>query len=112
MLILMIVNLILKKSISANALLLNIGFWYFYAPNSKWGLFYKLDWFGITVGEYYGSLWNIVQGVNYQMFKYIRVGVGFSYRYFKFTAKVNKTNWNGLFDMTFQGPLLSISGNF
>lgn len=66
--------------------MLNIGFWYFYAPNSKWGLFYKLDWFGITVG------------------------VG--YRYFKFTAKVNKTNWNGRFDMTFQGPLFSISDNF
>ena len=99
-----------KKSISANAPLPNLGFWYFYAPNSKWGLSYKLDWFGITVGEYFGSLWNIAPAVNYQLFKHI--GVGLSYRYFKFTAKVNKTNWNGRFDMIFQGPLFSISGNF
>lgn len=53
-----------KKSIKANAPLPNLGFWYFYAPNSKWGLSYKLDWFGITVGEYYGSLWNIAPSVN------------------------------------------------
>ncbi len=99
-----------KKSISVNAPLPNIGFWYFYAPNSKWGLSYKLDWFGITVGEYSGSLWNVAPSVNYQVFKH--VGLGLSYRYFKFTAKVNKQNWDGRFDMVFHGPLFSISGNF
>ena len=99
-----------KKSVRANAPLPNIGFWYFYAPNSKWGLSYKLDWFGITVGEYYGSLWNIAPAVNYQVFKHF--GVGFSYRYFKFIGKVNKPDWNGRFNMIFNGPLFSISGNF
>jgi len=99
-----------KKSVSAIAPLPNIGFWYFYSPVPKWGFTARLDWFGISIGDYFGSLWNVGPGVNYQVFKH--VGVGLSYRYFKFTAKVDKSGWNGEFNMIFQGPLFSISGNF
>ena len=99
-----------KKSVSAIAPLPNIGFWYFYSPAPKWAFTARLDWFGISIGDYFGSLWNVGPGVNYQIFKH--VGVGLSYRYFKFTAKVDKSDWNGEFNMIFQGPLFSISGNF
>ena len=99
-----------KKSVSAIAPLPNIGFWYYYSPTPKWGLTARLDWFGISIDDYFGSIWNVGPGVNYQIFKH--VGVGLSYRYFKFTAKVDKSDWNGEFNMIFQGPLFSISGNF
>ncbi len=99
-----------RRSVSANAPLPNIGFWYYYFPTSKWGLTANIDLFGLTVDEYFGSLYNVRAGVNYQIFK--NFGVGLSYRYFKFTAKVDKKYWNGKFNMIFQGPLLSISGTF
>ena len=99
-----------KKSVSVNAPLPNLGFWYFYSPTPKWGFTARLDWFGISIGDYFGSIWNVGPGVNYQIFKHI--GVGLSYRYFKLTAKVDKSGWDGEFNMIFQGPLFSISGNF
>ncbi len=99
-----------KRSVSANAPLPNLGFWYYYVPTSKWLLSAKLDIFSLTIDEYFGSLWNVRAGVNYQIFKHF--GVGFSYRYFDFTAKVNKDNWNGKFSMIFQGPLLSVNATF
>jgi len=99
-----------RRSVSANAPLPNLGIWYYYVPTSKWILTANLDIFSLTVDEYSGSLWNARVGVNYQVFKHF--GVGFSYRYFNFAAKVNKKNWNGRFNMTFQGPLLSIHTNF
>jgi len=99
-----------RRSVSANAPLPNLGFWYYYVPTSKWFLTANLDIFSLTVGEYSGSLWNVRAGVNYQIFKHF--GVGFSYRYFNFAAKVNKKYWEGDFNMIFQGPLLSIHANF
>ena len=99
-----------KKSVSVIAPLPNLGVWYFYSPSEKWGFTARLDLFGISIGDYFGSLWNVGPGVNYQVFK--NIGIGLSYRYFKFTAKVNESNWNGEFNLIFQGPLFSISGNF
>lgn len=99
-----------KGSVSSTIPLPNIGLWYFYAPHPKWALSGRVDWFGITVGEYSGLLWNFGPSLNYQIFK--NVGIGASYRYFKASAKVDKPNWDGKFSMTFKGPLLSISGNF
>ncbi|MFT4801214.1 MAG: opacity protein-like surface antigen [Flavobacteriaceae bacterium] len=49
-------------------------------------------------------------GVNYQFHK--NIGVGLNYRYFDFTTKLNKTNWNGEFLLNFQGPLLIVNTNF
>ncbi|PHS61265.1 MAG: hypothetical protein COB12_12290 [Flavobacterium sp.] len=99
-----------RSTVSVIAPLPNIGAWYFYAPNNKWLLSARVDWFGLTVGDYYGGLWDLGAGVNYQFHKHF--GIGLKYRYFDFTAKVNKDNWDGKFTMTFQGPLLTINANF
>lgn len=99
-----------KSAVSSTIPLPNLALWYIYAPTAKLSLMGRLDWFGITVGEYSGSLWNIGPSINYQIFKNIGVGVG--YRYFKATAKVDKPDWDGKFSMTYKGPLISISGNF
>jgi hypothetical protein len=99
-----------RRAVSALVPLPNLGAWYYYAPTSKWAFIARLDWFGITVGDYSGSLWNIAPGIKYQLFKHI--GVGIDYRYFIVKANVNKTDWKGQFSMNFNGPLFVVHTNF
>jgi len=99
-----------KSAISSTIPLPNIGIWYIYAPTAKLSLMGRLDWFGITIGEYSGSLWNLGPSINYQVFK--NIGIGAGYRYFKASAKVDKPNWDGKFSVTYKGPIISLSGNF
>jgi len=98
-----------RSSVSVIAPLPNIGAWYYYALHPKWLLTTRIDWFSISIKEYYGGLWDISAGVNYQFHKHI--GVGLNYRYFKASAAVNKTNWEGEFSLIYQGPLLTINVN-
>ncbi|NOQ92197.1 MAG: hypothetical protein GQ552_05705 [Flavobacteriaceae bacterium] len=99
-----------KSAISSTVPLPNLGIWYIYAPTAKLSLMGRLDWFGITIGEYSGSLWNLGPSINYQIFK--NIGVGLGYRYFRASAKVDKPDWDGKFSITYKGPLVRISGNF
>lgn len=99
-----------RSNVSVVAPLPNIGAWYFYAPHPKWMLIARVDWFGLSVGDYSGSLWNLGGGVNYQFHK--NIGIGLKYRYFQFKANVNKEKWDGSFSMNFKGPLLTINANF
>jgi hypothetical protein len=99
-----------RRSVNAVVPLPNIGLWYFYTPNTKWALLARIDWFGITVGEYSGSLWNIAPAVKYQIWE--NVGVRADYRYFYVKANVNKSDWTGQFEMSFSGPMLAVYANF
>lgn len=99
-----------RSSVNVVAPLPNLGAWYFYAPHPKWMLNARVDWFGLSIDEYSGSLWDVGAGVNYQFHK--NIGVGLNYRYFDFAANVNKTYWDGKFSMVFQGPLLTVNANF
>ena len=99
-----------RSSVDVVAPLPNIGAWYFYAPHPKWLLTTRVDWLALEIGEYGGGLWDLGAGVNYQFHK--NIGVGLNYRYFNFTANVDKTNWNGEFSLIFQGPLLTVNANF
>jgi len=99
-----------RNTVSIVAPLPNIGAWYFYAPSQKWMLTARVDWFALSINEYTASMWNLGVGANYQFHK--NVGVGLKYRYFDFTATVDKDNWDGKFSLIFQGPLLTINANF
>ncbi len=99
-----------RNTVTVVAPLPNIGAWYFYAPTQKWMLTARVDWFALSINEYSGSMWNLGAGANYQFHK--NIGVGLKYRYFDFTAKVDKDNWDGKFSLIFQGPLLTINANF
>ncbi len=99
-----------RNTASVVAPLPNLGAWYYFAPTKKWLFTSRVDWFGISVGNYSGSMWNLGLGANYQFHKHI--GVGLNYRYFDFTSKVDQKNWDGKFSLTFQGPLLTINANF
>ena len=88
----------------------NIGAWYHWAPTPKWAFLARVDWFGITIDEYSGGLWNIAPGVKYQIIK--NFGVGVDYRFFFLNARVNDELWEGNFDMNFSGPLITLHANF
>lgn len=99
-----------KRSVSAVAPLPNISVWYLYAPNDKWMFSGKVDWFGISVGDYSGYMWDLGPGVNYQFHK--NIGVGINYRYFIAALRVDKTDWDGRVSLTFHGPSLTAHANF
>ncbi len=99
-----------RKAVDVVAPLPNIGAWYLYAPTQKWMITARVDWFALSINEYSGSLWDLGIGANYQFHK--NIGVGLNYRYFDFTANVDKNNWDGKFSLIFQGPLLTLNANF
>jgi opacity protein-like surface antigen len=99
-----------RSVVNVVAPLPNIGAWYFYAPTDKWMFNARLDWLGIKIGDYTGSMWNFAAGANYQFHK--NIGVGLKYRYFDFTATVDNEKWDGKLDLIFHGPLLTINANF
>ena len=94
---------------TATAPLPNIALWYYFAPNEKWAVTAKVDWFGITINEYSGSLWDLSPGVRYQIIK--NMGISLDYRFFKVHADVNKDLWHGAFDLSFSGPSITLFGN-
>ena len=99
-----------RRGVQVVAPLPNLAFWYYYAPTEKWAFIARIDWLGVSIGDYYGGLWNIGPGVQYQILK--NVGLSLNYRYFNLGAKVNKKNWDGRFNMIFNGPMLSVTANF
>jgi len=98
-----------RASTSLTAPLPNIALWYYYAPTEKWAFSARFDWFGITIDEFSGSLWDFGPSVRYQIIK--NLGVAVDYRYFKINVDVDKKYWNGSADLSFNGPTLTIIGN-
>lgn len=99
-----------RASTSVTAPLPNVAFWYYFAPTEKWSFTARLDWFGLTVDEYSGSLWDVGPSVRYQISKHFSAAL--DYRYFKLNADVDKERWNGSFDMSFSGPTIGVFANF
>ncbi len=98
-----------RAAVSLTAPLPNIALWYYYAPTEKWAFTARLDWFGLSVDEYSGSLWDFGPSVRYQIIK--NLGIALDYRYFKVNANVNKDLWNGSVDLSFKGPTITLIGN-
>jgi len=99
-----------RESVKAFLPLPNLGVWYFWAPAPKWAFSAEVDWFGIKIGEYSGGLWNLSPGVTFQPFK--TIGFSVKYHYINYYANVNQNNWNGSFDMIYQGPSIGLNANF
>jgi len=88
----------------------NIGASYMWAPHKRWMLGANLDWLGLTIDQYSGSLWYFAPKLKFQIIE--NLGIGVNYALFSLDAKVDSENWNGRFDMSFSGPLLSLHANF
>ncbi|MCF6308471.1 MAG: porin family protein [Flavobacteriaceae bacterium] len=88
----------------------NLGLWYFYTPTSKLALTARVDVFAISINKFSGNLWNLTPGISYQFFDHF--GASLNYRYINIGAEFDDTNWTGSVDVIFQGPSLTITGNF
>ena len=99
-----------KRKVNGLIPLPNIGASYFWAPHRKWTIGANLDWLGLTIDQYSGSLWYFAPKVKFQILEHL--GVGVNYSLFSLDAKVDGENWNGRFDMSFSGPLISLHANF
>ncbi len=96
-------------NVSATAPLPNIALWYYFAPTEKWAFTAHVDWFGLTVDQYSGSLWDVSPRVHYQIIK--NLGVAVDYRFFNVRAKVSEKYWNGSVNLSFSGPTITVIGN-
>jgi len=88
----------------------NIGAWYNFSPARKWLLHARVDWISANIGDYDGTLWNTSLGVNFQAFRH--VGFDLAYQYFNLHLEVDKEDWKGGVDMTYSGPVLSVTANW
>lgn len=99
-----------KNSKSITIPLPNLGLWYYYAPTTKLALTARADVFAISINEFSGNLWDITPGITYQFLEHF--GAALNYRYINLGADFDTTNWKGGIDIIFQGPSLTITGNF
>jgi hypothetical protein len=99
-----------RADASGSQILPNIGSWYAYSPASKWLIRGRVDWISANIGNYDGTLWNANVGVDFQPWRH--VGFGLSYQYFNLNLKVDKSDWRGGVDLTYSGPMLSMTVNW
>ena len=99
-----------KKKVNTLLPLPNIGFSYKWFPHHRWMIGADVDWFGLTIDQYSGGLWDVVPKVRFQIIDHF--GAGLDYRFFSINAKVDTENWNGKLDMGFSGPAITLYGNF
>ena len=99
-----------RGEVSESQPLPNIGGWYSFSPARKWLLHARVDWISANIGNYDGTLWNTNLGVNYQAWRH--VGFDLSYQYFNLNLEVDKEDWRGGVDMTYSGPVLSVTFNW
>jgi hypothetical protein len=95
---------------SASQILPNVGAWYNFSPASRWLLHGRVDWISANVGDYDGTLWNTSVGVNFQAWRH--VGFDLSYQYFNLDLTVDDRDWRGGAEMTYSGPVISVTANW
>jgi len=99
-----------RESVDADLPLPNIGAWYWYAPNNRWLLTSRLDWFSASVGDYSGSLWDVGVGAQYQISKHF--GVGAEYSFFDLDGDIDQSSWRGAAQISTTGPSLYLTANW
>ena len=103
-----------KQAISVTAPLPDIGFFYNWAPTSKWLFLANVDFLYIAVGDFKGWLWDINGGVKYQIVDFF--GVGVNYKYYSVDLEVDKGNedgdWQGSLGVSYSGPMFLVNFNF
>ena len=84
----------------------NVGAWYNVSPTRKWLIHGRVDWISADIGDYNGTLWNANIGVNYAAFRHVSFDL--SYQFFELNLKIDKSDWRGEVDMTYDGPILAV----
>lgn len=99
-----------RESVRVAAPLPNIGAWYKYSWGPKWAFRARYDWFSASVGEYDGTMTNASLGVNYQLFE--NFGLGMNYIDFDLDVRVNKSDWKGALNTSYEGLFVYVSINW
>jgi hypothetical protein len=99
-----------RGNADASQILPNVGTWYNFSPASRWLLHGRVDWISANISDFDGTLWNANLGVNFQAWRH--VGFDLSYEYFNLDLKVDKGDWRGGADMTYSGPVISVTANW
>jgi hypothetical protein len=99
-----------RGNADASQILPNVGTWYNFSPASRWLLHGRVDWISANISDFDGTLWNANLGVNFQAWRH--VGFDLSYEYFNLDVKVDKGDWRGGADMTYSGPVISVTANW
>jgi hypothetical protein len=90
-----------RRAVSEEAPLPNIGVWYDYSISPRWAFRSRLDLLRADVGDYDGLMVNVAIGVNFQAFEH--VGFGLNYNYFELDIGIDKQDWRGSFETTYDG---------
>jgi hypothetical protein len=96
-----------RAEVGENQPLPNIGGWYYYSPAKNWLLHARVDWISANIGDYDGGLWNTNAGFSYQAWRH--VGLDLSWQYFHLNLNVDSDDWKGGGEMTYSGPVFSVS---
>jgi len=88
----------------------NVGIYGGYAFSPKWHVGAYADWFSLEYGDYGGSLTGLGANVQYQAFKH--VGFGLGYQFLNIDIDVDKSDWKGRADFSYQGPSVFMMVNF
>jgi hypothetical protein len=99
-----------KVDVGGSQILPNVGAWYMYSPASRWLIHGRLDWISANIGKFDGTLWNTNVGVNFQAWRH--VGIDLSYQYFDLDVAVDNSDWRGGLNMTYNGPVISMTANW
>ncbi len=99
-----------REEVSAAAPLPNIGAWYYYAWNQRWGGHLRLDWFSANIDEYSGSLVNAAAGVSFQATRHFAIGL--DYYYFDLDVDVDSSTWDGSAELERSGPFLHLTASW
>jgi len=90
-----------RRSVSADALLPNIGVWYRYSISPRWALRARFDLLDADIDDYDGRLINAALGLNFRAFEH--VGFGLNYNYFKLDVGIDKSDWRGNIETVYDG---------
>ena len=99
-----------REKATDSQVLPNLGAWYHFSPASRWLLRGRLDWISADLGKVDGTLWNANVGVNFQAWRH--VGFDLAYQYFNLDFVVDKDDWRGGADITYSGPVISVTANW
>jgi hypothetical protein len=96
-----------RESVEAKAPLPNLGVWYMYSISPKLALKARFDWLDVSFDIYDGTLVNASAGLNYQAFEH--VGIGVNYNIFDLDVGINKSDWRGNAELSYEGVFAYLS---
>ena len=96
-----------RESVGVAAPLPNIGAWYNYSITERWAFRGRFDLFSADIGRYDGTMANFGVGVDYQISRHF--GVGLNYNHFELDVKIDKSDWHGRVETSYEGLYANLS---